>query len=93
MCLSLICDKIKFIPFSRQTHRSAPTTIKITEICKSWLFCYDNIMNKQIKNAPLADRMRPEKLEDFLGQDEIIGAGKLLRQAVLSDKLPSMIFC
>ncbi|MCK5122783.1 MAG: hypothetical protein KAQ87_01375 [Candidatus Pacebacteria bacterium] len=50
-------------------------------------------MNKQIKNAPLADRMRPEKLEDFLGQDEIIGAGKLLRQAVLSDKLPSMIFC
>ncbi len=49
-------------------------------------------MSKQIKNTPLADRMRPEKLEDFLGQDEIIGAGRLLRQAVLSDKLPSMIF-
>lgn len=49
-------------------------------------------MNKQIKNTPLADQMRPEKLEDFLGQDEIIGKGKLLRQAVLSDKLPSMIF-
>ena len=49
-------------------------------------------MSKQIKNTPLADRMRPEKLEDFLGQDEIIGAGKLLRQAILSDKLPSIIF-
>ena len=40
----------------------------------------------------LADRMRPEKLEDFLGQDEIIGKGRLLRQAILSDQLPSMIF-
>ncbi len=49
-------------------------------------------MNKQVKNTPLADRMRPEKLEDFLGQDEIIGKGRLLRQAITSDQLPSMIF-
>ena len=49
-------------------------------------------MNKQVKNTPLADRMRPGKLEDFLGQDEIIGKGKLLRQAVESDNLPSIIF-
>jgi putative ATPase len=42
--------------------------------------------------APLADRMRPESLEEFLGQDEIVGEGKLLRQAILSDNLPSMIF-
>jgi len=44
------------------------------------------------KNSPLADRMRPETLEDFLGQDEVIGEGKLLREAIKSDKLPSMIF-
>ncbi len=43
-------------------------------------------------NTPLADRIRPEKLEDFLGQDEIVGQGKLLRQAIESDNLPSMIF-
>ncbi|MBF0539045.1 MAG: replication-associated recombination protein A [Nitrospirae bacterium] len=42
--------------------------------------------------TPLADRMRPRSLEDFLGQDEIIGEGKLLRQAIESDQLPSMIF-
>ena len=42
--------------------------------------------------APLADRMRPEKLEDFLGQEEILGKGKLLRQAIEADKLPSIIF-
>jgi len=47
--------------------------------------------NAKQKN-PLADRIRPEKLEDFLGQDEIIGEGKLLRQAIKSDRLPSIIF-
>lgn len=46
-------------------------------------------MNKQ---SPLADRMRPESLEEFLGQDEIIGEGKLLKQAIAQDTLPSMIF-
>jgi len=49
-------------------------------------------MDKEIKKTPLADRMRPDKLENFLGQDEIVGDKKLLRQAIESDKLPSMIF-
>ncbi|MDD4901072.1 MAG: replication-associated recombination protein A [Patescibacteria group bacterium] len=44
------------------------------------------------KTSPLADRMRPEILEDFLGQDEIVGKGKMLRQAIAGDSLPSMIF-
>ncbi|MCK9445552.1 replication-associated recombination protein A [bacterium] len=41
---------------------------------------------------PLADRMRPETLEEFLGQDEIVGEKKLLREAIKNDKIPSMIF-
>jgi len=44
-----------------------------------------------LKN-PLADRMRPETLEEFLGQDEIVGEKKLLREAIKTDKIPSMIF-
>lgn len=44
-----------------------------------------------LKN-PLADRMRPETLEEFLGQDEIVGEKKLLREAIKMDKIPSMIF-
>ncbi len=44
------------------------------------------------KNKPLADRMRPDSLGDFLGQEELVGEGKLLRQAIESDKVPSMIF-
>jgi putative ATPase len=48
--------------------------------------------NKQKFINPLADRMRPEKLEDFLGQEEILGKGKLLNKAIELDQLPSMIF-
>jgi putative ATPase len=48
-------------------------------------------MDNSNKTSPLADRMRPEKLEDFLGQNAIIGKGKLLRKAIEADQAPSMI--
>lgn len=44
------------------------------------------------KRAPLADRMRPRSLDDFLGQRHIVGEGSLLRRAILADKLGSCIF-
>jgi putative ATPase len=40
---------------------------------------------------PLADRMRPSKLEDFYGQELVIGAESFLRKAISSDTIPSMI--
>ena len=43
-------------------------------------------------NAPLADRLRPVDFADFLGQEQIIGPGTLLRQAIENDNLPSIIF-
>jgi len=49
-------------------------------------------MNNQVKTSPLADRMRPETLAEFLGQEEVVGQGKMLRQAIEADKAPSMIF-
>src|SRR6201998_3310722 len=42
-------------------------------------------------NAPLAARMRPQSLEEFVGQDHILGPGKLLRRAIESDRLNSII--
>ncbi|MDD5039923.1 MAG: replication-associated recombination protein A [Patescibacteria group bacterium] len=42
--------------------------------------------------APLADRIRPDKLEDFVGQEEIIGKGKILRRAIENDEIFSIIF-
>ena len=43
------------------------------------------------KNAPLAYRMAPAKIEDVVGQEEIIGAGKLLNRLIRSDKVSSII--
>jgi putative ATPase len=43
------------------------------------------------REAPLADRMRPRTLDEFVGQDHILSQGKVLRQAIESDHLPSMI--
>ena len=42
--------------------------------------------------APLAERMRPTKLEEFFGQSHIVGRGTLLRRAVIADRLGSCIF-
>ena len=44
--------------------------------------------NNQI---PLADRMRPKDFDKFLGNDEILGEGKLLRRTIMKDRVPSMI--
>ncbi|HHT90201.1 MAG TPA: replication-associated recombination protein A [Firmicutes bacterium] len=43
------------------------------------------------ENAPLAVRMRPESLEEYVGQEHILGAGKLLRRAISEDILRSII--
>ena len=44
------------------------------------------------KNAPLADRMRPTTLDEFIGQEHIVGRGSLLRRAIMTDSLQSSIF-
>src|SRR5262245_29608782 len=41
---------------------------------------------------PLAVRMRPRTLEEFLGQEQFLGPGKLLRRLLLADRLSSAIF-
>ncbi len=48
--------------------------------------------NKNMKSeAPLAARLRPEKLEDFKGQKDIVGENTLLYRAIKADKLSSII--
>src|SRR5438876_3068763 len=42
--------------------------------------------------APLATRMRPRSLDELVGQEHILGPGKLLRRAIEADRLPSVIF-
>lgn len=42
--------------------------------------------------APLAERMRPQRLDEIAGQRHLVGEGKLLRRLIAADRLPSMIF-
>jgi putative ATPase len=53
---------------------------------------FDHAMQDRMKNeAPLAARMRPRTLDEYIGQEHIVGEGKLLRRAIASDRLFSSI--
>ena len=44
------------------------------------------------RDQPLAARLRPRQLDEFIGQDHILGPGRLLRRAIQADQLSSLIF-
>jgi putative ATPase len=53
---------------------------------------FTHSMQQRMKNeAPLAARMRPRTLDEFIGQEHIVGPGKLLRRAIEADRLFSSI--
>ncbi|MBI2761668.1 MAG: replication-associated recombination protein A [Chloroflexi bacterium] len=43
------------------------------------------------RHAPLAARMRPRTLDEYLGQDHVVGAGRMLRKAIERDAVPSLV--
>jgi putative ATPase len=43
-------------------------------------------------SAPLAERLRPNSLDDYIGQEHLVGKGAILRKAIESGNIPSMIF-
>ncbi len=53
----------------------------------------DNLFTHMHDNLkPLAEKMRPISLDDFVGQQHILGEGKLLRRLIQAKKVPSCIF-
>lgn len=52
----------------------------------------ESLFFDEIYDAPLAERMRPKKLDEFVGQQSLIGEGKVLRKLIDEDKVSSMIF-
>ena len=53
---------------------------------------FDHAMKETMEHeAPLAARLRPRTLDEFVGQDHIIGEGRLLRRAIIADRLFSSI--
>lgn len=51
-----------------------------------------DLFNQNKANSPLADRIRPSNFKEFVGQETIVGEGKILRRAIANNKLPSLIF-
>jgi putative ATPase len=49
-------------------------------------------MNAQITSQPLADRIRPKSLDEFIGQQHLVGKGKPLNRAIEQNRIHSMIF-
>ena len=52
---------------------------------------FDQFENRE-RMAPLASRLRPDNLEEYVGQQHLIGKGKILRQLIEKDQVSSMIF-
>lgn len=51
-----------------------------------------NLFDDRKTAAPLASRLRPETLEEYVGQQHLIGKGRILRQLIEKDQISSMIF-
>ncbi|MCX5999293.1 MAG: AAA family ATPase, partial [Chloroflexi bacterium] len=53
---------------------------------------FDHQRRQQLSNeAPLAARMRPNSLDEFVGQEHVVGDGRVLRKSIETDQLPSII--
>jgi putative ATPase len=66
-----------------------------TEVSESLFALHDPALpaaQDALNNAPLAARMRPRSLDEFVGQESVMGPGTLLRKAIEADKLSSAIF-
>ena len=53
---------------------------------------FSQAADRDLSNAPLAERVRPRSLAEVVGQEHLLGQGKLLRRAIESDRVPSLVF-
>ena len=51
-----------------------------------------SLFDDRERTAPLASRLRPSTLDEFVGQEHLVGKGKILRQLIERDQISSMIF-
>jgi putative ATPase len=52
---------------------------------------FDRALDQDDSQKPLAERMRPRRLEDFVGQEHVLGPASALRRAVEADQVPSLV--
>src|SRR5210317_387825 len=68
----------------KSTPKSRPVNTKSVDT--------DESDSKPLESAPLAARMRPRTLDEYVGQEHILAPGRLLRRAIRADRLSSLIF-
>lgn len=51
-----------------------------------------SLFDNRKENIPLASRLRPASLDEFKGQEHLLGPGRMLRQLIEKDQISSMIF-
>src|SRR5713101_7583768 len=81
-------------------HLTQSPKLRCRSACTAVFFIVHDLFNEEedvdlagaTSAAPLATRMRPRLLEEFVGQEHILAPGKLLRRAIEADRLPSVIF-
>jgi len=52
---------------------------------------FEHAAESDTASKPLAERLRPRRLEDFVGQDHVLGPGRALRRAIEADQVPSLV--
>ena len=52
----------------------------------------ESLFQVRSDTQPLAERLRPETLDEFVGQRQLLGEGKILRRLIEGDRIASMIF-
>jgi putative ATPase len=52
---------------------------------------FDDAVERDVGSKPLAERMRPRRLDDFVGQEHVLGPGTALRRAIEADQVPSLV--
>ncbi|HET8733330.1 MAG TPA: replication-associated recombination protein A [Anaeromyxobacteraceae bacterium] len=52
---------------------------------------FDRALDRDDASKPLAERLRPRRLEEFVGQEHVLGPGSALRRAIEADQVPSLI--
>src|SRR6059058_6019006 len=80
------------LPWDRRRHDCLRYGRAVISLVQDLFGDDEDVEVARADNAPLATRMRPHSLDELVGQEHILGPGKLLRRAIEADRLPSVIF-
>src|SRR5512136_2591651 len=78
------------MPIRRGTEQGRDS-IRRNIYCPGPMDLFDRALDRDDASKPLAERLRPRRLEEFVGQEHVLGPGSALRRAIEADQVPSLI--